>query len=80
MKIEYSKRALKDLKNLNEPIKSRVRIAIEKLPEGDIKSITGKMNYRRLRVGDYRIILEVIAPEEVIIRGIAPRGQAYKDL
>lgn len=80
MKIEYSKRALKDLKNLNEPIKSRVKTAIEKLPEGDIKTITGKVNYSRLRVGDYRIIFEIIAPEEIIIRGIAPRGQAYKGL
>lgn len=80
MDIEYSKRAIKDLKTLNEPIKSRIRSAIEKLPEGDIKNIVGKPNYRRLRVGDYRIIFEVIAPEWIIIRGVALRGQAYKNL
>lgn len=79
MKIEYSRRAEKDIKALNEPIKSRIRTAIERLPAGDIKNITGKPGYRRLRVGDFRVVFEV-TPEEIVIRGIAPRGQAYKGL
>jgi len=78
MKIEYSKQAKKDIKTLNEPIKSRVQVGINKLPEGDIKKLVGRDGYYRIRIGDYRVVFEVVAPEEIIIWGVAPRGQIYK--
>ncbi len=37
MNIIYSKQAMKSIKLLNEPNKSRIKVVIKKLPNGDIK-------------------------------------------
>lgn len=42
MRIGYTRQAEKDIKSLNEPMKSRIQQAIEKLPEGDIKKLAGR--------------------------------------
>jgi len=80
MRIEYTKRAKKELDSLNESMKSRIKASIEKLPLGDVKKITGNYKNRyRLRVGDYRIAFDYIKDSEtVVIVIIAPRGQVYK--
>lgn len=79
MKILYSKSAVKSIKSLNEPIKSNIRTAIEKLPQGDIKKLQGYTSSYRLRVGNYRVIY-TIKTDEIFIEDILPRGSAYKRL
>lgn len=38
MEISYSKSAVKVINGMDRPTKQRIRAAIEKIPEGDIKS------------------------------------------
>ena len=49
---------------VNSPHKERILKALRKLekepPEGDIKSLVGRDGYR-LRVGDYRILFDVLS-------------------
>lgn len=78
MKITYSRQAEKDVSALNEPMRSRIRTAIEILPAGDVKPIKGHRGHRRLRVGGYRVIFEIIDAETILIASIGPRGQIYK--
>jgi len=62
-KIQLSRRAIKDIKNLDEPIKIRVWesiINMLKHPESvDIKKLKGKSREYRLRVGDWRVRFQV---------------------
>ena len=53
MQIEYSKEAVKHIKLLDKSTKYRIKKAIEKLPNGDIKKLKGFDNDYRLRVGNY---------------------------
>lgn len=78
MRIDFSRQAMKDIKSLNEPMKSRIAKAIARLPDGDIKKLAGWEGYYRARVGEYRIVFEVLMPEEITIKGVAPRGEIYK--
>ncbi len=72
----------KDLTKINETMKKRIRIAIEnrlmvdpvKYGEPLRKTLKG---YRRLRVGNYRIVYK-IEQENVIILGICHRKDVYK--
>jgi len=72
----------KDLTKINETMKKRIRIAIEKrlmvdpVKYGEPLRKTLK-GYRRLRVGDYRIVYK-IEQENVIILGICHRKGIYK--
>lgn len=51
--------------------------AIEKLPLGDVKKLSGYDKEYRLRVGDIRVLF-TIEDETIIINSILPRGQVYK--
>ena len=58
----YSPSALKQLNKLGYDIKKRIIVTLERLrirPEScDIKKLVGMSGYR-LRVGDYRVILDI---------------------
>ncbi len=58
----YSSSALKQLEKLEQNIKERIVVALERLrirPEScDIKKLVGMQGYR-FRVGDYRIIFDM---------------------
>jgi mRNA interferase RelE/StbE len=81
MEVILSSKTKKYLKSLNKPIKGRIDKALIKLcyepPEGDIKKLTGRDEYR-LRVGDYRLLFKA-RKDAIIVYKIAPRGEAYKD-
>jgi len=68
--IEFSKRALKDLKNLPEQTRRRARRYLKGLepiprPENlDIKAIEGHQLWFRLRGGDYRILFRPLSSSE----------------
>ncbi len=77
MQIEYKKKAVKYINSCDRATKQRLKIAIEKLPLGDIKKLSGLENDYRLRVGDLRVLFS-IEEDKIIINNILPRGQAYK--
>lgn len=74
---EYSKQATKYINGLDRPSKQRVRDAIQKIPQGNIKPLQGAPGTLRLRIGDWRILFSYIN-NGVYIREIKPRGDIYK--
>lgn len=78
MKVEYAKIAVKVINSLDRPTKQRVRSAIEKLPEGDVRPLKGSSGSYRLRVGDWRILFSYPAQDTILIEKIGPRGEIYK--
>lgn len=58
-KIIIKKKAKKFINKLPINDKKRIVAAIERLPEGNTKKLSGHDNYMRLRVGDYRIIYSI---------------------
>lgn len=80
--IELSKLARKFIEKQPKPNQVRILTAISKLPlEGDIKTLSGKKDNYRLRVGDFRIIYTVQNDILLItVVNIGNRGQIYKNL
>jgi len=82
MDVLVENNAAKYLARLNEPNKSRIKRALQKLeqepPQGDIKSLQGHEASFRLRVGDFRILFKV-KETCIAVYKIAPRGQVYKE-
>jgi len=80
MHVELNNTAKKQFSRLNEPYRSRIAAAIDKLekepPEGDIKKLQGRDGYR-VTVGDYRILFD-IDNDRIDVFKIAPRGDVYK--
>ncbi len=79
MRIEYKKKAVKYINSADKTTKKRLREAIEKIPFGDIKKLTGFENEYRLRVGDLRVLFTV-ENDIITVNEIKPRGQIYKSL
>lgn len=79
MRIEYEKEAVKYIQAQDKPTKKRLKEAIEKLPDGDVKKLQGYQNDYRLRVGNLRVLFSV-EMDIITIKDILPRGQAYKRL
>ena len=78
MEIRYAKAAVKVISSLDRPTKQRIRNAVERLPKGDVKPLSGSVRLYRLRVGDWRIVFSYPDGNTVLIEKIAPRGEAYK--
>ena len=78
MEIRYSKAAVKVINSMDRPTKQRIRAAIEKLPEGDIKALKGSKGSYRLRMGDWRILFSYPEHDIILIEKIGPRGEVYK--
>jgi len=80
--LRYSRRAEKDIARLDPPIRRRILNALDQLAE-DPSSVSGlrKLSGRsesRLRVGDWRAILDIAAGRrEICVHRILPRGRAY---
>jgi mRNA interferase RelE/StbE len=80
--LRYSRRAEKDIARLDPPIRRRVLAALGQLSK-DPTSATGlrKLSGRsesRLRVGDWRVILDVaLGTHEIYVHRILPRGRVY---
>jgi len=61
MEVILSKKAVKALTAINDPTKTRIVDGIYGLPNGDIKKLKGYTVAFRLRIGDYRVIFEMLA-------------------
>lgn len=79
MKIEYSKQAVKTIKNIDRQTKQYIKIAIENVPIGDINPLKDSKNSYMLSIGDWRIIFSYPTKNTVQIEKIAPRGKVYKE-
>jgi len=67
----------KYLRRLPEQHQKRITLAILNLPKGDIKPLEGEPSAYRLRVGDWRVVYQVVEGE-AIIRKVGNRGDVYK--
>ena len=72
----------KDLPKINKNIQKRIRAAIEKrllvAPERYSEPLRRTLKgYRKLRVGDYRIVLK-LQDEDILILGICHRKDVYE--
>jgi len=64
---------------MSKPDQERIRAAIDRLPEGDVRKLQGLRDERRLRVGDWRIRFKIDREQRLLtIFAIKPRGDAYK--
>ncbi len=76
MQITYSKQAIKFLSKQDDVVRGRIKSAIERLPAGDVKKLTGQPYYR-LRVGTFRVLFTRDGQILFIVK-IDNRGQVYK--
>ena len=85
MKLEITEPAEKELAGLDKRIRVRIKDALDKLlsrPEAvDLRKLKGKTNLRRLRVGEWRVILQVDRRKETIyVLHVKHRREAYRRL
>ena len=78
-RIAFVAAALKGLKRLSLEDQLRMRDAIDRLMEGDIKKLRGRQNQFRLRVGGLRAIFTPnFKARTIVILEIFPRAQDYR--
>jgi mRNA interferase RelE/StbE len=82
-KILIEKRAEKDLRALGQSDYSRILERLLMLRENprlnDVKKLIGSRNSWRLRVGDYRILYDIVdSKKEIKVYRIKHRREAYK--
>lgn len=78
MNIIYSRASVRVINSMDKATKQRVRNAVERLPKGDVKPLSGSVRLYRLRVGGWRIVFSYPDSDTVVIEKIAPRGDVYK--
>ncbi|MFG6494641.1 type II toxin-antitoxin system RelE/ParE family toxin [Fictibacillus sp. UD] len=84
--LHYSKQAVKYIKKQDQPTKKRIEKALLTLAENpyqrgnlDICSLEGVDSAFRLRIGDFRILYEIIDNQLIIfIIAAGCRGDIYK--
>lgn len=79
--VEFERRADRDLEQLDPQVKRRVLTAIGRLVSDarsvELRKLKGRPE-SQLRVGDWRVILELDVDERIIIiERVLPRGRAY---
>ena len=80
--VEFERRAARDLERLDSQVKQRVLAAIDRLAtdprNAGLRRLSGRPE-SRLRVGDWRVIVELeTATRTIVIARILPRGRAYE--
>jgi mRNA interferase RelE/StbE len=80
MRIEIRKSAIKDFQKINEPFKSKLHekiISLKNFPDvPNIKKLTNFEPAYRLRVGDYRILFDIIE-DTIYIGRVLHRQESY---
>ena len=79
MKISYSKTFEKKFSKYNRKLQEKIFNVIQKLPNGDVKRLTGNdiPPIYRIRVSKYRILFHM-NEEEIQILKVDSRGDIYK--
>jgi mRNA interferase RelE/StbE len=80
--LRFTRSAEKDVRRLDQPIRTRVLEALDRLLAGDrtldVRRLTGSEHYR-LRIGDWRVIFDYdSATGTIVVRRVLPRGRAYE--
>lgn len=83
--VEFKQSVSKDLKKIQRRIVESILVKIEKLKtdpyKSDIKKLFGTKSFFRLRVGDYRIIFQILSAEKkIIVFYIRHRKDVYKNV
>lgn len=78
MEVQYSRKAVKAINEMDKATKQRIKAAIERIPEGDIRPLEGSKGSYRLRVGGRRILFSYPEHDIILIEKIGPRGDVYK--
>lgn len=80
-RLVYTARAVKDIDSLDIVAKRRLKKALEKLALSPLDYSTKLINSRigeyRYRVGDYRVIFDLVG-EEIIILRVGHRREIYR--
>ncbi|MCE4615398.1 MAG: type II toxin-antitoxin system RelE/ParE family toxin [Desulfurococcales archaeon] len=82
--VNLTKKALKHLRELDEPIRNRILEALVTLQDYgftgrlDIKKLRGYRNHYRIRIGEYRVLFELEKPNTITVYAIILRKKAYK--
>ncbi|MEW6126657.1 MAG: type II toxin-antitoxin system RelE/ParE family toxin [Acidobacteriota bacterium] len=82
-KIEFSRKAERDFKNLEKSVQTRLKPKIDSLaknprPSG-VKKLEGEEDLYRVRVGDYRIIYQIQDDKLIVlVVKIGDRKEIYK--
>jgi mRNA-degrading endonuclease RelE of RelBE toxin-antitoxin system len=76
--FELRPQAATSLRRLSRPDRERILAAIEGLPAGDVRSLTGRPGVYRLRVGDWRVLFGIGQGDVIIVYRVAARGSAYQ--
>ncbi len=79
MKISYSKTFEKKFSKYERKLQEKIFDAIQNLPNGDVKRLTGDdiPPIYRIRVSKYRILFHM-SEEEIQILKVDSRGDIYK--
>ena len=77
MKIELHKSVRKFILRLQLKEQKRIINAIYKLPDGDVKPLSGRRGEYRLRIGDWRVIFKYRG-NNIFVMEIDSRGDIYK--
>ena len=79
MKISYSKTFEKKFSKSDRKLQEKIFIAIQNLPNGDVKKLTGNdiPPIYRIRISKYRILFHM-NEEEIQILKVDSRGDIYK--
>lgn len=76
--VRLARRAVKDLDSISKTQTRRILDSLDRLakdperPELDVKPLVGRRPWRRLRVGDYRVLLR-IDPSTMLVARVVHR-------
>ena len=82
-RIEWKKSTRKDLRNLPFSVANRIVGAVEDLAENPfphgVEKLSGSEHAYRIRLGDYRIVYEVVAESKLVeIQRVRHRKDVYR--
>ncbi len=88
IKVNSTKKALKQLENLPERVKEKIDELLDVLKTTpvpfklyDVKKMKGREHTYRIRIGDYRIVYQFNKErEEITILLVLRRGRVYKKM
>ena len=80
-RIVFSEKAYRQLKKLDKPMQRRIIVSLERIrirPYRYVKKLVGDPGYR-LRVGDYRVIMDIVDDElRILVLKVGHRKNIYE--
>ena len=80
-RLVYTRRAERDIKKLDPPVKRQIRNAIEKLENDPVvsseKLVDPAIGTYRFRIGEYRVIFDMEGQDIIVLR-VGHRKEIYR--